>query len=83
MCPIFSLVYFVLPAINFVTGIIFMITNNPGRSQRGRPPKPRETVRRNRVVTLLTDDQLENLKKLADRNETMPSQKTTLLERDS
>jgi len=74
MLPIFSLVYFVLPVIHFATGIIFMVTNNPGRPQRGRPPAPRETVRRNRIVTFLTDGRLENLKRLADRNETTLSQ---------
>jgi hypothetical protein len=52
-----------------------MVTNNnQGRPQRGRPPAPRETVRRNRVVTFLTDGQLENLKRLADRSETTLSQ---------
>ena len=74
MLPIFSLVYFVLPVISFATGIIFMAINKPGRPQRGRPPAPRETVRRNRVVTFLKDGQLETLKRLADRNKTTLSQ---------
>ena len=74
MLPIFSLVYFVLPVISFATGIIFMAINKPARPQRGRPPAPRETVRRNRVVTFLTDGQLETLKRLADRNKTTLSQ---------
>ena len=63
MLRIFSLIYFVLSAIRFATGIISMVTNdnNPGRPQRGRPPTPRETVRRNRIVTFLTDRQLETI----------------------
>ncbi len=38
----------------------------PSRS-RGRPPRAPESVRRNRVVTLITDAEFEKLTKLAEK----------------
>ena len=36
-----------------------------GKRRLGRPPGPPETVRRNRVVTLLTDTEFEELTHIA------------------
>jgi hypothetical protein len=37
------------------------------RPKTGRPPSSPETVRSNRVVTLLTDEELEKLQRQAER----------------
>ena len=37
-----------------------------GRPRMGRPPKPAEEVRRNRVFTTITDAELAQLERLAD-----------------
>ncbi len=37
-----------------------------GKTRMGRPPAPPETVRRNRVTTTLTDDELASLEQMAD-----------------
>jgi len=36
------------------------------RPQMGRPPQPVETTRRNRVVTMVTDAELNKLSSIAD-----------------
>jgi hypothetical protein len=75
MLSVFSHGYFVLQAKHMqMRRIQKMVTKQSRRPQRGRPPEPKETVRRNRVVTFLTDYELENLKQMADRNETTLSQ---------
>ena len=40
-----------------------------GKRRLGRPPGPPETVRRNRVVTLLTDTEFKELTQIADEEE--------------
>ena len=40
-----------------------------GTRRRGRPPSTPEKTRRNRVVTLMTDAEFENLTKVADQDE--------------
>ncbi|WP_146397066.1 hypothetical protein [Planctomycetes bacterium CA13] len=40
-----------------------------GISRRGRPARDPKLIRRNRVVTLLTDAELEKLTGVADREE--------------
>ena len=39
---------------------------NPKKQQRGRPRRPERMARRNRVVTLVTDSELELLQAAAD-----------------
>jgi hypothetical protein len=39
------------------------------RPKRGRPPAPRKQARRNRIVTFVTDEELNYLKDLAARSE--------------
>ena len=38
-----------------------------GRPRRGRPPRPKETVRSHRIVTYVTGDELAALERLAER----------------
>jgi len=45
-------------------------TPKTNHAQLGRPPSPREKVRRNRIVTFLTDRQLKKLQQLAERDGT-------------
>ncbi len=40
-----------------------------GNRRLGRPPGPPESIRRNRVVTLLTDAEFEKLTKIADKKD--------------
>ena len=35
----------------------------------GRPPAPPETVRKNRIVTFVTDEEFEKLERLAERSD--------------
>jgi hypothetical protein len=42
-------------------------TQQPSRHRLGRPRRPTETLRRNRVVTMVTDVELEQLAELADK----------------
>lgn len=46
-----------------------MNTNSLNCPKRGRPPAPRDEVRRNRIVTFVTDEELNYLKDLATRSE--------------
>lgn len=47
-----------------------MSTSKTKHCRLGRPPSPREKVRRNRIVTFLTDQQLTKLQELAERDGT-------------
>lgn len=50
------------------------MNNRAKPTRRGRPPLPPEKVRANRVVTFLTDPQLDRLKKISrEDSETISS----------
>jgi hypothetical protein len=45
------------------------VDRKPAIPRRGRPARDPQSIRRNRVVTLLTDAELEKLTRVADREE--------------
>lgn len=47
-----------------------MTKTDTDRPRLGRPPSPKDQVRDNRIVTFLTDRQLEKLRQLAERDGT-------------
>jgi hypothetical protein len=51
-----------------------MTMSQPERPKRGRPPVPKNQARRNRVVTFLTDAELNQLKQRALKMEMTLSQ---------
>ncbi len=46
-----------------------MVDTHSGKSKRGRPSRGRHTLRANRVVTFVTDTELEVLEQLAKDDE--------------
>jgi hypothetical protein len=47
--------------------------SDKAKRQLGRPRSPTETARRNRVVTMVTDSELQELKAIADENKSSMS----------